>query len=156
MERPYFPLFIDISKKKILIVGGGSIAARRAETLAHFAGDITVVAPEITEAVRKLEREGKLKCIRRAYQDEDIDGADMVLAATNNRELNARILETCKKEEQRNGKKILFNTADNKGLCDFYFPSVIQREELVIGINSGGQSPRKVKAVRERLEKELQ
>lgn len=156
MERPHFPLFIDISDKKILIVGGGSIAARRAETLALFAGDITVIAPEITEAVLKLEKEEKLTCVCRAYRDEDIDGADIVLAATDNRELNARILETCKKEEQRNGKKILFNTADNKGLCDFYFPSVIQREELVIGINSGGRSPRKVKAVRERLEKELQ
>lgn len=156
MKRPYFPLFVDISNEKILIIGGGSIATRRAGTLSLFAEDITVIAPVVTKAVLKLEEEGKLKCIRREYQEGDIEGAGIVLAATNNKELNVRIAQACKREEQRSGKRVLFNTADNKEFCDFYFPSVIKREEIVVGINSSGRAPYKVKKVREKLEKELE
>jgi siroheme synthase-like protein len=91
----------------------------------------------------------------REYEKGDIAGADMVLAATDDRQLNHSIADECRVLEREKGRRILFNTADDKDLCDFYFPSVITRDDIVIGINSGGRSPGKVKQVREKLEEKL-
>ena len=155
MEKAYFPMFVDISEMKIVAVGGGKIASRRVAVLTQFAGNITVIAPETTESLKELESAGKIHCVRRGYKEADIREADMVLAATNDKQLNHRILTDCRGVEQRRGRKILINVADDRSLCDFYFPSVITRDEIVIGINSSGNNPGKVKQLREKLEGEL-
>lgn len=149
----YFPMFVDISGMKIVVIGGGNIAARRIRTLLQFASDITVISPEAMEAVRQLEAQGRIRWIPRGYRTEDIQGADMVLAATNDKPLNEQIVRDCREAEQHRGRKILVNAASDKALCDFYFPSIIKQDDIVIGINSGGKDPGKVKAVRERLER---
>lgn len=143
----YFPLFVDISEKKILVAGAGKIAARRVETLLPFAGSITVVAPEICESIEKWEREGKICCERRAFAESDLEGADIVLAATDREEINTWIWEACKR------KGIPVNTADKKERCDFYFPSIVKKDNLVIGINSSGTQPEKVREMRKKIEK---
>ena len=117
----YFPMFVDISTKRILVIGGGKIAARRVRTLLKFAEHIEVTAPEIW--------------------------ADIVLTATDDRELNQKIVSACRM------RKILVNTADDKSLCDFFFPAVTEKDGVVIGMNSGGKSPKTVRKVREYLEK---
>lgn len=155
MEKAYFPMFVDLSEKKIVIVGGGKIAARRAETLTLFASDITVIAPEFSETMEKLAAKEKLHCERRTYRPGDIKEADMVLAATNNIELNHSIAGECRELERSGGRRILLSVADDRSLCDFYFPSVIQKDEIVIGINSGGSDPGKVKQFRKELEKKM-
>ncbi|MGC4019866.1 MAG: bifunctional precorrin-2 dehydrogenase/sirohydrochlorin ferrochelatase [Muricomes sp.] len=155
MEQSYFPMFVDISKMKIIVAGGGKIAARRVKTLTQFAGNITVIAPEIAETLKELETAGEIRCLHRAYQKEDIADAHMVLAATDDKELNHSIAAQCRDIEHRSGRKIWVNVADDKSLCDFYFPSVIRRDKIVVGINSGGDNPGNVKKLRERLEKEL-
>ncbi|TCS78340.1 precorrin-2 dehydrogenase/sirohydrochlorin ferrochelatase family protein [Muricomes intestini] len=155
MEKSYFPMFVDISEKKIVVVGGGRIAARRVDTLTYFAGNITVIAPEVTRQLLELNEDGRIYCMIREYEKGDIAGADMVLAATDDRQLNHSIADECRVLEREKGRRILFNTADDKDLCDFYFPSVITRDDIVIGINSGGRSPGKVKQVREKLEEKL-
>lgn len=155
MEKAYFPMFVDLSEKKIIIVGGGKIAARRAATLTRFASDITVIAPEFSEAMERLAAEEKIRCERRKYRAGDIKEADMVLAATDNRELNHRIAGECRDLERSGGRRILLSVADDRNLCDFYFPSVIQKEEIVIGINSGGSDPGKVKQFRKELEEKM-
>ena len=68
MEKAYFPLFVDLSEKKIIIAGGGKIAARRAAVLTRFASDITVIAPELSEAMENLAAEQKIRCERRMYK----------------------------------------------------------------------------------------
>lgn len=155
MEKAYFPMFVDISEMKIVAVGGGKIASRRVAVLTQFARNITVIAPETTGSLKELEAAGKIHCVRRGYKEEDIREADMVLAATNNKRLNHRISIDCREVEQRSGRRIMINVADDRSLCDFYFPSVITRDEFVIGINSGGNNPGKVKHLREKLEEEL-
>ena len=132
----YFPLFVDISEKKILVAGAGKIAARRVETLLPFAGSI-----------KKWEREGKICCERRPFVESDLEGADIVLAATDREEINTRIWEACKR------KGIPVNTADKKERCDFYFPSIVKKDNLVIGINSSGTQPEKVREMRKKIEK---
>jgi len=151
MKKSYFPVFMDIGEKKILVVGGGNIASRRVKTLLAFAENITVIAPEVTEFLSGLESEGRIVCLHREYRPEDLEGMDMILAATDDRRLNQSIARLCEGEKEK-GRDILVNIADNRELCDFYFPSVIQKEGVVIGINSGGACPGKVKAVRKKIE----
>ena len=126
----YFPMFVDISTKRILVIGGGKIAARRVRTLLKFAEHIEVTAPEICDEMKDI-----------------LNGADIVLTAADDRELNQKIVSACRM------RKILVNTADDKSLCDFFFPAVTEKDGVVIGMNSGGKSPKTVRKVREYLEK---
>lgn len=148
--RKYFPLFVDISDKKIVVVGGGNIAARRVRTLLYFTEDITVVSPEICEELRGLaDGEKGIHIVERSWQKEDLEGAQIVLAATDRKEINAQIVRLCREQQ------ILVNTADDKSMCDFYFPSIVQKEDIVVGISSGGNSPAKVKETRLVIEEAL-
>lgn len=150
MEKAYFPMFVDISKKKIVVIGGGKIAARRVKTLLIFAEDITVIAPDICDTLWKLSRGGSIQCWKREFRTEDIQEAQIVLAATDRREINAEIVRYCREHG------ILVNTADDKGTCDFYFPSVVKKGNVIIGINSGGDSPEEVKRVRKEIEESME
>lgn len=171
MGEYYFPMFVDISEKRVLVIGGGRIAARRVRTLLRFTGHIVVAAPEIGEEMRALfeerglaeeqsqmcpkaaaeERLGLIWERRRISARELAEGAlpgkpDIVLTATDDRELNRAVVEECRK------RKIPVNTADDKTLCDFYFPAVAEKDGVVIGLNSGGKSPAAVRKLREYLE----
>ena len=151
MDKAYFPMFVDISEKEIVVVGGGNIAARRVKTLLLFTDHITVIAPRLHDSLAELEAEGRITCLHRAYREGDISKAHIVLAATDDEEVNRNIGEECNVLGQRCGRKILFNTADDRTLCDFYFPAVVQSDDIVRGINSGGKNPAKVKEIRRRL-----
>lgn len=155
MEKKYFPMFVDISDKKVVVIGGGGVGTRRVETLLHFTAHIMVVAPELSSRLRELSEEGRIQWMCRGYEPGDIKAADIVLAATDNREVNCSIGEECRCIEAASGRKVLFNTADDKTLCDFYFPAVVETDGLMIGINSSGKNPAKVKQLRESLEKDF-
>ncbi len=118
MKKPFFPMFVDLSEKRIVIVGGGKVAARRACTLAAFASDILVAAPEAEQEIRQLEQDGVLQWYRGTYHESLLDTADIVLAATNDAALNEEVARCCRK------RGILVNTSHKKELCDFYFPAV--------------------------------
>lgn len=149
MEKPYFPMFVDISQKKIVVVGGGKIAQRRIETLLAFAEDILVISPEITEEIRELYEESRIQWMETSYHAELIRDADMVLAATDDVRCNEVIVEDCR------NRGIMVNTAHKKELCDFYFPGVIKKENLVVGITSSGWSHKEARQTRERIERAL-
>lgn len=142
----YFPLFADISQKDILIVGGGPVAARRAHTLLAFDARITVITPEATQELRGEEANGRLSLILRAFEEDDLDGRDLVLAATDETALNARIAGSCRE------KGIPVNVSSDPSLCDFQFPSVVMDEDVVIGINASGKDHGRVKEMRQKLE----
>ena len=152
MEKKYFPIFIDISDKKIVVVGGGNIATRRVSTLLHFTKQIIVVAPEITSEMRKLVDEEQVKWVCSEYRQEQILDAHIVIAATNQPQINHQVRNDCKYVEKTSGHSILVSVADDKELCDFYFPGIVKNDEIVIGISSSGKSPAKVKALRRRME----
>lgn len=152
MEKKYFPIFIDISEKKIVVIGGGVIATRRINTLLNFVEHITVIAPEITAQLHELTGQGKVSWLCSEYEIEQIADADIVIAATNQPEVNHQIKNDCIQIEKQTGHQILVSVIDAKELCDFYFPSIVQSEDIVIGINSGGMSPAKTKSVRKKIE----
>ena len=149
MDRSYFPLFVDLSEKKIIVAGGGLIAERRVRALLSFADHITVIAPWISSGLLELEQGKWIRCLKRAFHPDDIIGADLVLAATNDLRLDHEIGIRCRNEQ------ILVNVADCKELCDFYFPGIIMDEEITIGITANGKDHSKVKEVRRKIEKAL-
>ena len=151
----YFPMFIDIEGKHILVVGAGKIALRRVQTLLQFRARIKVIAKEIPkeqkEAFHLLVSEGKIVLEEKAFEESDLTEAFfLVLAATNVKKLNHEICMLCRK------RKILANTATDRTDCDFYFPAVAVQEELVVGITGDGSDHRKVPETAARIRKVLE
>ena len=159
MKKRYFPIFIDLSEKKIVVVGGGVIATRRVNTLLQFTQSVTVVAPEISEELHEFVEKEQVIWVQAEYNTiacaEIIAEADMVLSATNQPVVNHQVRSDCENIMEKTGRHILVNVADDKSLCDFYFPSIVQQDEITVGINSGGSAPGLVKEMRKRIENML-
>lgn len=137
----YFPFFMDIAGKKGVIVGGGKVAARKAEKLVPFGPNLTVIAPQIEECMRRQEKGqqkdglSSLFFIERAFRREDLDGADFVIAATDDELLNGQISDYCRE------RKIPVNVVDDREKCTFFFPALIREGSLTVGISTDGKSP---------------
>ncbi len=146
-EELYFPLFVDLTKKSIIVIGAGKIAARRVKSLLPFVGDMKVIAPEVSSEISEMaaSSDGVLVIEQRPFEPSDLDGADVVLAVTNDKELNTRIGTLC------NEKKILVNVSHEKELCDFYFPGVVQKDNVVIGITASGKDHSEARKVTEQI-----
>lgn len=142
----FFPVFIDLSEKEILIAGAGTIAARRIRSLCGFAGHMTVTAPQIAPEIRELAAQYPITILQRKFQREDLQGKDLVLAATDDRELNRHICQLCRDQG------VPANACSDQSLCDFQFPSIVQQGDIVIGINASGKNHRLVKETRQRIE----
>ena len=141
---PRFPLFLDLSGKRVVLIGGGTIAARRIGTLRMFGCQIVVVSPEL-----KCSAEG-LTWLQRPYQDGDLEGACLAIAATNDRQVNHQV----GLDAQAMG--IPVSVADCEAECTFYFPAVCAGEDLIAGVVSTGKDHHKTalaaKAIRRALE----
>ena len=138
----FFPFFIDISDRNILIVGGGKVALRKAEKLLPFGADIAAVSPVFCEGFTAL---GTVSLYCRKFRDSDIDGAFAVIAATDDRALNGHICRIC---SERN---ILVNTVDDPENCGFYFPALAQSGNVTCGISTGGASPVFARYIKEKV-----
>ena len=145
-ERHLFPIFLDLSEKKVVVIGAGTIAKRRVRTLTDFAAQIILVAPEVNAELLAMEREGKIKIIRRHYEREDIYDADLVIAASASRKENMEIHAACK------CLGIPVNIPNDRGRSDFIFPSVVRKDQLVAGVTSGGKDPAGVKKLLEKIQ----
>lgn len=128
----YFPMFVQLKKKKCLVIGGGKIALRKIEVLKDFEADVTVIAPEMILQIRQMK---DICRIFRSFMDKDFDEADLVVAATDDKEINHKISQICRQ------KKIPVNAVDQKEDCSFIFPAYVKEGEVVAAFSSGGQSP---------------
>lgn len=137
----YFPFYIDIEKKDILVVGGGAVALRKVEKLLPFNPVITVVSPEICNEIVKLG----VKTVKRVFVDSDLDGMFCVISATNNSQVNEHIYRLC------SAKNIPVNTVDDKERCTFIFPALVKENGITAGITTSGKSPVYAKYVKEQL-----
>lgn len=145
----YFPLFVNITDKKILVVGAGTIAARRAEVLADFGAEVLVVAPDGAEKMRKLEQAGRVKWQHRPFEESDLDGVWLTITATDNETVNNHAAEMCRI------RKIPVNHAGDKTQCDFYFSGVAREDGVVIGVTASGTDHRLARRVTDGAKKWL-
>jgi len=142
----YFPMFIDFSGKKILVVGGGNIASEKLEKLVNFTKEITVIAKDLNSYSYKIIKEHCLTLYQRPYQKGDIQGFDIVIVATDSEAMHKEIFK-----ESRN-LHILVNSVDNTEYCDFIFPSYIKRGDLTVAFSTSGASPAFAKHLRRYFE----
>lgn len=149
-DRPatqmFFPLFMDMSEKKAVFVGGGAVALRRVRTLLQFVGDIVVYAPEFSPELVRFASDGVISLVRRSYDPSVLDGADMVFACTNDADLNNSVWEECKR------RGVLVNVCSDRFKCDFHFPGVVVQDNVVVGVNAGGKDHRRVKQLRAHIQ----
>ena len=139
----YFPFFHELENKNITIIGGGNIALEKVERLIGLGAKITVIAPEIKDEISNIS---EITCITKRYAPENLSGADFVISATGDEKIDNEVFDQCRLN------KIPVNVVDVKDKCDFIFPSVIRRKNLVIGVSSSGASPQVAITLRKGIE----
>lgn len=146
-----FPIFLDLTDRKIHIYGAGRIASRRVETLLAFSPRLTVHAPEASDGIRTAASEGRLVFQREKYLPGNIEpDSFLVLAATDSPLVNEQICEECR------AKGIPVNVCSDQKLCDFHFPGIASKGDLVIGVNAGGGDHSLAKKWTDRIRKEVE
>jgi precorrin-2 dehydrogenase/sirohydrochlorin ferrochelatase len=141
----YYPVFLDLRDRRCLIAGGGEVAERKALSLFEAGADIVIISPTLTPRLRTLMQSGKISHKARTFEDADIAGAYLVIAATDSEKINSHIGQLC-----RNGQ-VLVNVASPPEESSFIVPSVVDRGELLIAVSTGGRSPALSKAIRQEL-----
>jgi siroheme synthase-like protein len=146
MSTPLLPIFVKLEARHCLVVGAGAVGLQKVRSLLECGANVTVVAPDARGEIRDLERDGKIAFRRRRYAVEDIRGQQLVIAATNDPEVNHEIYSDAV------AAGVLANAVDDPPFCDFYFGSVVRRGPLQIGVSTGGESPALAQRLRQQLE----
>ncbi|MDI3312446.1 MAG: bifunctional precorrin-2 dehydrogenase/sirohydrochlorin ferrochelatase [Thermoanaerobacterium sp.] len=142
----YYPIMLNISNKKCLVVGGGKVAYRKILSLLEFGATITVLSSSFIDEILKLCKSHKIKLVKRNYQKNDVENYFLVVVATNDKFVNKEISDECKK------KNILVNVVDDKELSTFIVPSVMRKGDLTISISTNGKSPLLSRRIKEMLD----
>ncbi len=145
----YLPLFFDLKRQPCLIIGGGSIATRKARLLSKAGACIDVVAPEIQQELVSLCEGSGGSCAYRKYQPADLDTKVLVICATDIESVNKDVAADC------HSRQLPVNVVDNPQLCSVIMPAIVDRSPLVIGITSGGEAPVLARKVRTQLESSI-
>lgn len=139
------PVFLKLTMRRCVVIGAGEIALAKIHSLLESEASVHVVAPEALPEVQDLATAGKIVWLRRAFDLNDVDGAFLVIAATNTAAVNQAVYRTAVE------RGILCNAVDDPPHCDFYFGSVVRRGDLQIAISTAGESP----ALAQRLRREI-
>ena len=142
----YYPIFLDVQRKPVLLVGGGHVALEKIGKLIEHGADVTVVAPDLIDDVRAFIDAGRARWEQREFRDGETEGYFLVMVATDNGAVNRRVADEAR------GRNILVNAADDADNCDFILPSLVRRGEIAIAASTGGTSPAMARWLRERLE----
>ncbi len=128
----YFPLFIDLEGKTVVVIGGGKIAARRTKTLLDFGCEILVIAPEISEEMKELVNKSQISWKQERYSGSLSEKRPVFVLAAATEPVNLQVVEDCRKAG------IPVNDASKKERCDFYFPGIAKEGDRVVGVTAGG------------------
>ena len=139
-----FPFMHEIEGARVVLVGGGTVAAHKAQRLAPFGVQLIVCAHEVLPELKALAH-----AVYTEYAPKLLDGASFAIAATDDRALNACVCADCR------ARHIPVNCVDDKENCDFFFPALIVRGEVSIGVSTGGASPLLAALLRDRLARAL-
>lgn len=143
----YFPVYLNIEGRRCLVIGGGSVATRKVQALLECGAVVEVVSPDVTAELKTILAAGKITWVARAYQPGDLSEAFLVIAATDDSEVQAGIFAEAEE------KNILLNVADVPRWCNFILPATVRRGDLSFAVSTGGKSPALARNLRQNLEK---
>ncbi len=144
-----YPIYADLTGRSVLLVGGGVVAARKVGALLKRQIRVTVVAPEICPELQELTADSGLVIHQRRYQRGDLAEHWLVIAATDDAELNQEVFA------QAEQARIFCNVVDKPKLCSFHVPAVVRQGLLQIAISTGGASPALARNIRQKLEEQF-
>jgi len=142
----FFPVFMDLAGRDCLVVGGGNVAARKVNLLLRAGARVEVVAPQLCEKLAVQRSAGTITRSAREFEERDVEGKVLVIAATSQEEVNRSVSECAK------ARNIPVNVVDDPELCSFIVPSIINRSPVQVAVSSGGASPVLARLLRARLE----
>ena len=145
-QYPYYPIYIDIENRNVIIIGGGNVCARKAETMMKYGARVTVVAPRISAEIEKWAEEGCLSIRRKMYDHSDLEGANIVIASTDDQHVNEQIAFDCR------ARRIPVNVVDVTPLCEFIIPAIVESGSVQIAVSTGGKSPALARTLKEDLQ----
>jgi precorrin-2 dehydrogenase/sirohydrochlorin ferrochelatase len=124
-------LFLSLENKRCLVVGGGQVAERKVDNLLGYSAHIEVISPDASQHLQQLAHEERIVWVKRTFIPDDLPGAFLVFAATDNLEVNRQVAELCHQQA------LLVNAVDDPEYCDYYIPSTIRRNSLEYGVHGG-------------------
>lgn len=142
----YLPVSLRLEGERVVVVGGGQVATGRVRALGDCGAIVTVISPEPSDEIVRLAGEGGLVLVRREYRRGDLDGARLVMAATDDTQVNTAVWEAAR------AAGIWANVADDPSRCDFIMPSLLRRGDLSIAVSTSGRSPALAVRLRQRIE----
>jgi precorrin-2 dehydrogenase/sirohydrochlorin ferrochelatase len=142
----YYPAYLDLRGRPCLVIGGGAVAERKTVSLLEAGADVTVVSPSLSNKLHELSLSGKITHINRNFEEQDLSGRFLAIAATGFPEVNRRAAQACRKLH------LLVNVASPPEDSTFIVPSRIERGELLIAVSTSGASPALAKKIRQELE----
>ncbi len=145
LATPYYIACLRLKGRRCLVVGGGDVGLEKVEGLLACDGDVTVVAPEAHPELVQLALEGSIRWERREYQDTDLDGCLIAIAATGDTDTNIRVFEDAER------RAMLVNVVDVPPLCNFILPAIVRNGPLAVAISTAGASP----ALAKRMKREI-
>jgi siroheme synthase-like protein len=146
-KYPYYPIFIDIEDRDVVIIGGGNVCARKAETMIRYGARVTIVSPEFTDEIEQWARDGALTLRRKRYDESDLENANIVIASTDHQEVNEQIAADCRR------RRIPVNVVDVTPLCEFIVPAIVESGSVQVAVSTGGRSPALARTLKEELQR---
>lgn len=142
----YYPVLLDLTGRRCVMIGGGVIAERRVDALVTAGAHVIVISPRVTPALLALAGDGRIEHEPRRYREGDLAGADLAFVATDAGEVNATVAREARE------RQIWINAADDPARCTFILPALVRRGDLTVAVATGGSSPALARAIREELE----
>jgi precorrin-2 dehydrogenase/sirohydrochlorin ferrochelatase len=142
----YYPAYLDLRERPCLVIGGGAVAERKALALLEAGASVTIISPALTPKLHELSESGKITHLQKQYEEKDLIGEFLVIAATDSAEVNILVASACRK------KHVLVNVATPPEESTFIVPSVVERGDLLIAISTSGASPALARKIRQDIE----
>ena len=145
LDTPFYIACLRLSGRRCVVVGGGEVGLEKVEGLLACDADVTLVAPRAEPTLTRYAREGSIAWERREYRPEDLDGAFVVIASTDDTEVNIAVFEDAER------RAMLVNVVDVPPLCNFILPAIVRNGPLSIAISTAGASPALAKRMRDEI-----